>query len=66
MLVAAERGGRMSPETSARLMRSSIDYATAPALYRARRMTRRERKATFRVLWLVAFGLAYFAWRTIA
>lgn len=53
----------MSPETSARLMRSSIDHATAPARYRSRRMARRDRQALARVALLGAIAVGYVAIR---
>lgn len=56
----------MSPLTASRLMRAHVEVATNGARYRERRMTRRERKATARMLWLVACGVAYFGWRTLA
>lgn len=56
----------MSPLTASRLARIHMEATTYAAGYRERRMTRRERKATGRMLWLVACGVAYFGWRTLA
>lgn len=53
----------MKIETARTLMLASIDHATAPANYRSRRSTRRDRQALVRMLVIAACALGYFGVR---